>query len=199
LYKIAWAHPEFGSSIAVACDRQVWFYEEACFGSKHFQNGWIKRVPAISDTLALITDLKFAPKYLGLKLVMCDQNGGVRIYECSDRSANEWTQKHPELKSTGMSSCSSCSWSTCLSLPVLLSIGCDEINTASEKLVIYEYNGENNQTFSKIEFFRALNSDKSPICSEPIRSLAFAPSIGKLYHVLAIASKSLIVTTLKTT
>ena len=33
LNKIAWAHPEFGSLIAVACDRIVWIYEEACFNS----------------------------------------------------------------------------------------------------------------------------------------------------------------------
>lgn len=191
LYKVAWAHPEFGSLIAVACDRLVWIYEETCFGSgKNTQNGWVKRTPAFSDARAAVTDLKFAPKFLGLQLVICAQNGEVRIYECTDiLSSNVWTLVHSDLK-TNMSSCSSCSWSTCFNLPILLALGSDESNTQSDKLVLFEYN-ENSRTYSRIE--------KSTICSEPIRSLAFAPSIGKLYHVLAIASRSLLVSTIRPT
>lgn len=79
LYKVAWAHPEFGSLIAVACDRLVWIFEETCFGSgKNTQTGWVKRTPPLSDSRAAITDLKFAPKFLGLQLVICSQNGEVR-------------------------------------------------------------------------------------------------------------------------
>ena len=88
-----------------------------------------------------------------------------------------------------MNSCSSCSWSTCFNLPILLAIASDEAtNGSTDKLSIFEYN-DNNRTYSKIE--------KSIICTEPIKSIAFAPSIGKLYHVLAIASRSLMVATLK--
>lgn len=101
-----------------------------------------------------------------------------------------WTLVHPELK-TNMNSCSSCSWSTCFNLPILLALGCDEPNSNSEKLAIFEYN-ENIRTYSKIE------RPQNAICTEPIRSLAFAPSVGKLYHVLAIASKSLLIATFKT-
>lgn len=192
LSKVAWAHPEFGSLLAVAFDRLVWIYEETCFGTgRNTQNGWVKR-NTLQDARFAITDLKFAPKFLGLQLVVCTQNGEVRIYESTDiLSSNVWTIVHPELK-TNMSSCSSCSWSTCFNLPILLALGSDETNPTSDKLVIFEYN-ENNRTYSRIE--RVQNV----ICTEPIRSLAFAPSIGKLYHVLAIASKSLLVATIKNT
>lgn len=79
LCKVAWAHPEFGSLIAVACDRHVWIYEETCFGSgKNTQTGWVKRTPPLSDAHRTITDLKFAPKFLGLQLAICSQNGEVR-------------------------------------------------------------------------------------------------------------------------
>lgn len=191
LSKVAWAHPEFGSLIAVACDKHVWIYEETCFGSgKGDKSGWVKRTPPLSDARAAITDLKFAPKFLGLQLAICSQNGEVRIYECTDIfSSNVWTLVPPELK-TNMSSCSSCSWSTCFNLPILLALGCDESNTNSEKLAIFEYN-ENHRTYSKIE------RSQNPICTEPIRSLAFAPSVGRLFHVLAIASKSLMVLTIR--
>ena len=114
------------------------------------------------------------------------------VYECTDiLSSNVWTLVHSELK-TNISLCSSCSWSTCFNLPILLALGCDESNTNSEKLAIFEYNENNNRTYSKIE--RSQNA----ICTEPIRSLAFAPSVGRLYHLLAIASKSLLVLTIKT-
>ena len=181
--------PIYSVLIPFKCKR---LYEETCFGtSKSVQSSWIKRMPAFTDARAPITDMKFAPKHIGLLLVLCAQNGDVRIYECTDvLSSNAWTLVHPEVK-TNLSSCSSCSWSTCFNLPILLALGSDENTANSDKLVIFEFN-ENKRTYSKIEKAQV-------ICSDPIRSLAFAPSIGKLYHVLAIASKSLLVVTIKPT
>lgn len=186
---MAWAHPEFGSLIAVACDRSVLIFEETSYGQgKNTQNGWVKRSPPLSDARDSITDLKFAPKYLGLQLVLCAKNGQVLIYECADiLNSNVWSLAHPELR-TNMNSCSSCSWSTCFNLPILLAISSDEsTNPTADKLSIFEYN-DNNRAYSRIE--------KLAVCTEPIKSIAFAPSIGKLYHVLAIASRSLYVSTL---
>lgn len=118
-------------------------------------------------------------------------SNAIQVYECTDvLSSNVWTLVQPELK-TNMSSCSSCSWSTCFNLPILLALGCDEPSTNNgEKLAIFEYD-ENNRAYLKIE------KPQSAICNEPIRSLAFAPSVGKLFHVLAIASKSLLISTIK--
>ena len=49
------------------------------FGSgKNTQTGWVKRTPPLSDAHRTITDLKFAPKFLGLQLAICSQNGEVR-------------------------------------------------------------------------------------------------------------------------
>ncbi len=168
----------------------MWIYEEASFSSgRNTQNGWVKRSPAFSDAKSPITDLKFAPKFLGLQLAICSQNGEVRIYECSDIGSNVWTLVQLDLSKTNMNSCSSCSWSNCMNLPVLLALGSDETNnTSTDKLAIFECN-ESNRNYTRIE--------KQNICNEPIRSLSFAPSIGKLYHTLAIASKSLMVVTIK--
>lgn len=198
-YKVAWAHPEFGSLLAVACDRVVLIYEEACYGTgKITQSGWIQRPQGLSDARAAITDLKFAPKYLGLQLVLCAQNGEVRIYQCADiLSSGSWTLVQPDLK-TNMSSCSSCSWSTCYNLPILLALGCDEPNSNSDKFLLYEYNTSQNSnyvSYSKVEKIQPINTT----CTDPIRSLAFAPSVGKFNHVIAIASRLLMVCTLKNT
>jgi hypothetical protein len=155
-------------------------------------------MPPLSDARSPIIDLKFAPKYVGLQLVLCAQNGEVRIYQCPDiLSANSWTLVQPELK-TNMSSCSSCSWSTCFNLPILLALGCDEANSNTEKLILYEYSpthNSNTPTYSRVEKIQSI------VCSDPIRSLAFAPSIGKSNHVIAIActARSLMVCSLKYT
>jgi nucleoporin SEH1 len=197
LNKVAWAHPEFGSLIAVACDRQILIYEEACFGTGKTVQSWFKRA-TLSDARAPITDLKFSPKLVGLQLITCSQNGEVRIYECSDiLHGHTWTLFHPELR-TNFNSCSSCSWSTCFNLPILLALGSDESSSNIDKLSIFEYN-ESNRTYSKTERVVSQNNVVSQMINEPINSLAFAPSIGKLYHVLAIASKSLLVSTIKPT
>lgn len=188
MQKVAWAHPEFGNLLAVAFDRVVWIYEETCFvTARTIQNGWVKRL-ALHDSRSTITDLKFAPKYLGLQLILCTQSGEVKIYECNDIiNSNVWCIIQPDLK-TNISSCSSCSWSTCFKLPILLALGSDEINPTSEKLIIFEYD-ESSRQYIKIE--------KAQVCTDPIRSLAFAPSVGKLYHTLAIASKFLLICTIK--
>jgi nucleoporin SEH1 len=193
LYKVAWAHPEFGQLIAVAHDRLVWLFEELCHGNnKNLQGGWIKRTPGFLDARATITDIKFAPKLLGLQLIVTTANGEARIYDCMDNISSSSTN-HGSLQQEikiNMDSCSSCSWSTCLNLPVLLAFGCDSSHSmGSSKLAIFEYN-DISITYSKIDVSLS-------VCQDPIRSIAFAPSVGKLFHTLAVASKSLIVLTIK--
>jgi nucleoporin SEH1 len=128
----------------VAHDRLVWLYEEASYNTgKSNQTGWIKRLPAFADARAPITDIKFGPKHLGLQLCVCTANGEVRIYECADiLSSNVWTMASTDFK-LNMLSCNSCSWSTCLNLPVLLALGGDDLATGvnnQSKLAIYELN-----------------------------------------------------------
>lgn len=151
LCKVAWAHPEFGQLIAVAYDRTVCIFEELCHsgGNKCTQQpSWAKRVPPFTDSRSQITDIKFAPKLLGLQLIATTASGEARIYECNDNIPNgsTWTLQQ-EIK-TNMDSCSSCSWSTCLTLPVLLALGCDS-SQSFNKLSLFEYN-ENSGNQSRL-------------------------------------------------
>jgi len=45
-------------------------------------NGWIRR--AHLPTTASVTDIQFAPHYLGLKLAACTASGRVLVYEAQD-------------------------------------------------------------------------------------------------------------------
>ena len=96
-------------------------------------------MPSFTDSRSTITDIKFAPKQLGLQLIATTASGEARIYECNDSIPNGSTWSLQQEIKTNMDSCSSCSWSTCLTLPVLLAFGCDSTHTVN-KLAIFEYN-----------------------------------------------------------
>ena len=84
---MAWAHPEFGSLIAVACDRSILIFEETSYGQgKNTQNGWVKRSPPLSDARDSITDLKvlvysYSRSNCYLKLFI-SENSLIRILQC---------------------------------------------------------------------------------------------------------------------
>lgn len=59
-------------------------------GSKH----WIKRTNLV-DSRTSVTDVKFAPKTLGLLLATCSADGFIRIYEAPDiMNLSQWTLQH---------------------------------------------------------------------------------------------------------
>jgi len=127
VWKVTWAHPEFGQVLATCSfDRTaaVWeeigidfvlffhisnfdiiFYCSLHFfffltvgegsgpearGSKH----WIKRTNLV-DSRTSVTDVKFAPKTLGLLLATCSADGFIRIYEAPDiMNLSQWTLQH---------------------------------------------------------------------------------------------------------
>lgn len=77
-------------------------------GSKH----WIKRTTLV-DSRTSVTDVKFAPKTLGLLLATCSADGYIRIYEAPDiMNLSQWTLQHDINCKL---SCSSLSWNPSLS------------------------------------------------------------------------------------
>lgn len=130
VWKVTWAHPEFGQVLATCSfDRTAAVWEEIGMmiiflinffltslvfslyfrlsrlfsfltvgegsgpearGSKH----WIKRTNLV-DSRTSVTDVKFAPKTLGLLLATCSADGFIRIYEAPDiMNLSQWTLQH---------------------------------------------------------------------------------------------------------
>jgi WD40 repeat protein len=55
---------------------------------------WIRRTNLV-DSRTSVTDIKFAPKSLGLLLATCSADGVVRIYEAPDvMNLSQWTLQH---------------------------------------------------------------------------------------------------------
>ena len=90
VWKLAWAHPEFGQVLAsCSFDNTVKIWEEQDGASSNADGGgsstlpWVMRYKCV-DSRVSVNDIKFAPQHLGLKLATVSDDGYVRIYEADD-------------------------------------------------------------------------------------------------------------------
>ena len=71
VWRVTWAHPEYGQVVATCSfDRTAAVWEEMVGETRmDGQNrSWIKRASLV-DSRTAVTDVKFAPKHMGLQLV----------------------------------------------------------------------------------------------------------------------------------
>lgn len=192
VWKVTWAHPEFGQILATcSLDRTAIIWEEvldATIDTKRSSDQtshWAKRVQLV-DSRTSLTDIRFAPKHLGLMLVTCATDGHVRIYEAPDiTNLSHWSLKD---EFGCKMSCSSITWNQSRIHAPMLAIGSDDANNPSPKVLIYEYN-EHLRRWIKV--------DAVASATDPVHDLSFAPYIGRSYHLLGIASKNVQIVTIK--
>ncbi|CAG0879897.1 unnamed protein product [Cyprideis torosa] len=135
VWKVTWAHPEFGQIIATCSfDRSAAVWEEvsasreggsppppptpsaappstpgtAIAAPAQKKKQWLLRASLV-DSRSSLTDVKFSPKELGLQLATCSSDGVVRIYEALDvMNLAQWRKDFDlNLKA----SCSCLAWS----------------------------------------------------------------------------------------
>ncbi|TKR78333.1 hypothetical protein L596_019152 [Steinernema carpocapsae] len=87
IWKVRWAHPEFGQVLATCSfDRSIQIFEEVCeqrasrlarsgiqVGRGEATNKWVKRT-VFNESPVNVTDIQFFPKQLGLILVSYPQD-----------------------------------------------------------------------------------------------------------------------------
>ncbi|XP_066266919.1 nucleoporin SEH1-like [Branchiostoma lanceolatum] len=191
VWKVTWAHPEFGQVLAsCSFDRTAAVWEEvvgeSLASTQRGQSHWVKRANLV-DSRTSVTDVKFGPKHMGLQLATCSADGVVRIYEAPDvMNLSQWSLQH-EINTK--LSCSCLSWNPSrLHLP-MLAVGSDDTNpSAGGKVQIYEYN-DNIRKWQKVETLMAI--------TDAVHHISFAPNLGRSYHLLAIATKDVRIITLK--
>ncbi|XP_014279140.1 nucleoporin SEH1 [Halyomorpha halys] len=83
--KITWVHPEFGHALATcSVDRYVAIWEEIQDdNNSKIEQVWVQRASLLGST-TFITDIKFAPKTVGLLLAICSSDGFIRIFKSLD-------------------------------------------------------------------------------------------------------------------
>jgi hypothetical protein len=63
-------------------------------GGHNNSHNWVKRTSLV-DSRTSVTDVKFAPRHLGLMLATCSADGIVRVYEATDiMNLSEWSLQH---------------------------------------------------------------------------------------------------------
>ena len=148
VWRVTWAHPEFGQVLAsCSFDRTAAVWEEIVGESNDKQRGlshWVRAtyLPELSevthsgswsvsssiqvwtmssifaplqikrttlvDSRTSVTDVKFAPKHMGLMLTTCSADGVVRISEAPDvMNLSQWSLQH---EISCKLSCSCISW-----------------------------------------------------------------------------------------
>jgi len=196
VWRVTWAHPEFGQVLATCSfDRTAAVWEELnnaaipgakCANDKSTNCTWIKRASLV-DSRTSVTDVRFAPKHLGLQLATCSADGIVRIYEAPDIMNLSTWQVQFEFNCNASLSC--LTWNTSRLLSPMIAVGSDDPNqSAGGKVHIYEYS-DSARKWLKLETLYAV--------SDPVHDVRFAPDLGRSFHLLAIAAKELTIVSMK--
>uniref|UniRef100_A0A8B9DGS9 SEH1 like nucleoporin n=5 Tax=Anatidae TaxID=8830 RepID=A0A8B9DGS9_ANSCY len=192
VWRVTWAHPEFGQVLAsCSFDRTAAVWEEIVGESNdklRGQSHWVKRTTLV-DSRTSVTDVKFAPKHMGLMLATCSADGVVRIYEAPDvMNLSQWSLQH-EISCKLSCSCISWNPSSSRAHSPMIAVGSDDNSpNILAKVQIYEYN-ENTRKYAKAEALMTV--------TDPVHDIAFAPNLGRSFHILAVATKDVRIFTLK--
>ncbi|CCE85615.1 Piso0_005229 [Millerozyma farinosa CBS 7064] len=210
IVKLSWAHPELSSSkILASCsyDRTVKIWQEQVEELHGSGRRWIKLATLAIESFGPIYDVTFAPSHLGLKLGCIGSDGIVRIYESldpSDQSNWSLSAEVPVLSQTvptkSLQSTFALEW-------------CPSKFAKSEKFVVLALdqgfiyasttNSRSNESGSGSEYGSRVEKDKGSLnasiryqklCNLPehnglIRTVSWAPSMGRDYHYIATGCK----------
>lgn len=194
--RISWAHPEFGQVIASCShDRTIRIHEEQVRAGHDIQ--W-KRVASLSDSRDVVEDLKFAPRYQGLRIASASMDGFIRIYESTDMLDlsvwEQWTEFSPSPQTNppqlpqgadspsdpGLAvSCHCLSWNPSAYDPPMMAVGA---RIGDKHVVqIWEYT----QKHRKWQMVAEIDGYK-----EQVRDVHWAPDMGRGFHLIASACTS---------
>lgn len=208
IVKVSWAHPEFSSSkILASCsyDRTVKIWQEQPDELHGSGRRWVKLATLAIESYGPIYDVVFAPNHLGLKLGCVGSDGIFRIYESLDPSnLTNWalTTEIPILSlqlpakslqsSFGIEWCPAKFTSTEKFIVIALDQGFIYSTAKSSNNELTE--GSFNDDFIDGENTSQPKNKYVKIGSLPehnglIRSVSWAPSMGRSYHLVATGCK----------
>uniref|UniRef100_A0A672NE84 Nucleoporin seh1-like n=1 Tax=Sinocyclocheilus grahami TaxID=75366 RepID=A0A672NE84_SINGR len=164
VWRVTWAHPEFGQVLAsCSFDRTAAVWEEIVGESNDKQRGqshWVRKMYFIPSLVLLSQYGNFELPYSTLT------NTDNSVFDTTGK--NCYDIKGIKLENSRAH-------------PPMIAVGSDDSNvTYSGKVQIYEYN-ENTRKYAKAETLMTV--------TDPVHDITFAPNLGRSFHVLAIATK----------
>jgi len=178
VHKLSWAHPEFGQVLAsCSSDRVVHIYEEQT-DTKTNKRAW-KKVGKLTGARDSVQDLQFAPRHVGLKLATCCLDGQVRIYESSDvMNLSSWPLS--EEFAAAKRNCYCLTWNPSAFDPPMLAVG------SQDNVKIWECHPK----LQRWQSVADLEVSGGPGGHEDeVHDIAWAPNMGRTYHLIATACK----------
>lgn len=180
IVKVSFANPEFGHLLLSASyDRTVKIWEEQFEEPINSGRRWAK-VATLADSHGPLYDACFLPSHLGLRIGTIGSDGKLRIYESTDPSdLSQWVtlEELSVLKNpvaNHLQSDFSVSW-----CPSKFSVEKFIVSALDQGYIYYK-----NETTNK--FVQAL---VLPEHKGLIRSVSWAPTMGRSYHLIATACK----------
>lgn len=197
IVKLSWAHPEFSSSkLLASCsyDRTVKIWQEQPDELQGSGRRWLKLTTLAIESYGPIYDVVFAPNHFGLKLGCVGSDGIFRIYESLDPSdLTNWSLTveipilNQQLPAKNLQSSFSIEW-------------CPSKFSSSEKFIVialdqgFIYSSVETKKTDIAEEGNEQDIKYKKICNLPehnglIRSVSWAPSMGRGYHLIATGCK----------
>ncbi|ODQ77855.1 hypothetical protein BABINDRAFT_168813 [Babjeviella inositovora NRRL Y-12698] len=179
IMKVAWAAPEFGHVIAsISYDRTIKIWEEDTDEQPGLGRRW-KRMATISDFRGPLYDVAFAPAHLGLRVGAIGSDGVLRVYDAMEPSdLRVWTLTS-EVQ--------------VLNLPPATNLQSDFSLTwcpgrfSAEKIVVCAL--DQGVIYTRDAQGRLTLAANLPEHNGLIRSVSWAPSMGRWHHLLATGCK----------
>lgn len=178
--RVGFAHPSFGHLLLSASyDRTVKVWEEQFEEPLNSGRRWA-RVATLADSHGPLYDACFLPAHLGLRIATIGSDGRLRIYESTDPSdLSQWTAieelcvlKNPVA--SHLQSDFSTSW-----CPSKFGVEKFVVSALDQAYLYYK-----NETSNKFVQGLLLPEHKGLI-----RSVSWAPTMGRSYHLVATACK----------
>mmetsp|Transcript_9332 Transcript_9332/g.25358 ORF Transcript_9332/g.25358 Transcript_9332/m.25358 type:complete len:324 (-) Transcript_9332:223-1194(-) len=174
MWKVSWAHPEFGQIIAVSTfGKQVNIWQEG----PDLQ--W--KASAELAARASVVDVKFAPYHFGLMLAYLSQDGQVKVAVCPNPlNIDGWKEAakpfdiQPETERAG----GSLDWNPSRFDPPSLAVG-----RADGAVRVFAYNS-NQRIYVRDGNFKVRHNPPGFL----VRAVAWAPNPGRSFHLIASVS-----------
>lgn len=179
IVSLDWASPEYGRIIASAAyDKTIKLWEEDPEQDECSGRRWTK-LCTLNDSKGSLYDVKFAPAHLGLRLACIGNDGTLRVYDALEPSdLRSWTLTS-EVNVLSVSPASHLQSDFCLTwCPSRFSPEKIALCVLDQALIYQR--GKDNKLYvvGKMEGHGGL-----------IRSISWAPSIGRWYQLIATGCK----------
>ncbi|CCH46179.1 putative WD repeat-containing protein [Wickerhamomyces ciferrii] len=179
IVKIDWSSPEFGKIIAsISHDKTVKIWEEDLDEQRNSGRRW-KHLATLNDSRGPLYDVAFAPSHLGLRLSTIGSDGVLRIYDAMEPAdLRSWTLTSEVSvlsvpPASNLQSDFALAWCTSRFSPEKIVV------CALDQGFIYHRNASG----------KLVQATTLPDHQGLIRDVAWAPSMGRFYQLLATACK----------